>query len=115
MQFRAHYRYADISPRKVKGVVALIRGRHVNDALQVLRATHRRASAVVDKALRSAMANADQSLEADMENLVVRQAHVDEGPHGGAAHKRWRPASRGRMAPYRHRTSHISIVLDDGQ
>ena len=115
MQFRATHKKADISPRKVKGVVKLIRGQHVNDALQVLRATNKRASYLVDKVLRSAMANADQSLNADMAGLYVQDAHVDEGPHGGPAHMRWRFRARGRAAPIRHRTSHIAIVLDDGQ
>ncbi len=111
MQFIARYRYAGISPRKVKGVVELIRGKHVNDALQVLRNTHKRASYMVDKTLRSAMANADQSLEADMENLWVREAHVDAGP----IHRKWRLRARGRASPVRRRLSHIYIVLDDGQ
>lgn len=115
MQFRATHKYADISPRKVKGVVKLIQGRHVNDALQILRATNKRASYFVDKVLRSAMANADQSMDADMEGLYVQEARVDEGPHGGPAHIRWRFTARGRTAPIRHRTSHIAIVVDDGQ
>ncbi|MDP6106867.1 MAG: 50S ribosomal protein L22 [Candidatus Brocadiia bacterium] len=115
MQFRATHKKADISPRKVKGVVRLIRGRHVNDALQILRATDKRASHLVDRVLRSAMANADQSMDADMEALFVAEARVDEGPHGGPEHMRWRFRARGRAAPIRHRTSHIAIVIDDGQ
>ena len=111
MEFRARYRYANISPSKVKGVVKLIRGKHVNDALQILRATNKRASAMVDKVLRSAVANADESLEADMENLRVSESRVDPGPQ----RRKWRFRARGRAAPVRRRTSHISIVLDDGQ
>ena len=111
MQFRAQYRYARIAPRKVMDVVGLIRGKHVNDAMQILRNTNKRASAMVDKVLRSAVANADESLEADMENLHVTEARVDQGP----TRQRYRPRARGRATAERHRTSHISIVLDDGK
>jgi len=111
MEFRASHRFARISPRKVHGVVSLIRGKHVNDALRILRACNKRAAALVDKVLRSAMANADESLEADMENLRVKDARADTGP----MRRKWRPRARGRAAPERNRTSHISVVLDDGR
>ena len=111
MQFTATYKHADISPRKVKGVVDLIRGKHVNDALQILRATNKRASTLIDKVLRSAIANADQSLEADMDALWVREAHVNES----ATQDRWRPRARGRVGPIKKRSSHIQIVLDDAK
>ena len=111
MEFRASHRYAQISSSKVKLVLDLIRGRHVNDALQILRTTPKRAASMVDKVLRSAMANADESLEADMENLRVQKTWVGGGP----TRSTWRPRARGRVFPERHRTSHISIILDDGQ
>ena len=111
MQFTATYRYADISPSKVRGVIALICGKHVNDALQILRMTNKRASYLVDKVLRSAMANADQSLDADMERLWVQGAHVDAGP----MRRKSRPRAKGRAATITSRTSHIRIVLDDTQ
>ena len=88
----------------------LVRGKHVNDALLILRNVNKRAATMVDKVLRSAIANADESLEADMENLTVKEARADQGP----TRKRYRPRARGRAAPERHRTSHITIVLDDG-
>jgi len=100
-----------MSARKVRLVVDLIRGRHVNDALHVLRSTPKRAAYFIDKVLRSAMANADQSLEADMEQLNVQRAWVDEGP----VRRKWRARARGRAAIEEHRTCHINIVLDDGQ
>ncbi len=89
----------------------MIRGKHVNDALHILRATPKRAAYFVDRVLRSAMANADQSLEADMEQLRISRAWVD----GAAMRKRWRASARGRSAIERARTCHINIVLDDGQ
>jgi len=111
MQFSASHRYAPISARKARLVVDLIRGKHVNDALQVLRATPNRAAYFVDKVLRSAVANADQSLEADMDQLRVARSWVDEGP----ARRRLRPRARGRASILRRRTCHINVVLDDGQ
>jgi large subunit ribosomal protein L22 len=109
MQFRATHMFADISASKARSVIDLIRGKHVNDALGILRATSKRASYVIDKVLRSAMANADQSLEADMENLWVKEAYVDPGP----TRRKWWPRARGRAAEIRSRTSHIRILLDD--
>jgi len=111
MKFTSRYRYADISPRKIKPVADLIRGKHVNDALQILRATTRKASFLVDKALRSAVANADESLEADMEGLRVKEVRVDEGPR----RYKWHARARGQAVAIRSRSSHINIVLDDGQ
>lgn len=111
MEFSASHRYAPISARKARLVIDLIRGKHVNDALQILRATPKRASYMIDKVLRSAMANADQSLEAEMERLRVVRSWVDEGP----TRTKWRALARGRPAPIQGRTCHISIVLDDGQ
>jgi large subunit ribosomal protein L22 len=111
MRFRASHKYAPISARKARPVVDLIRGKHVNDALQILRATPKRASEMVDKVLRSAMANADQSLEADMEGLIVERAWVDEGP----SRRKLRASARGRGVVVRSRTCHINVELDDGQ
>lgn len=111
MQFVARHRHAPISDRKARLVVDLIRGKHANDALQVLRATPRRGAYFVDKVLRSAIANADQSLEADMEGLRVARAWVDGGP----MRKKWHARARGRIAWIQKRSCHINIVLDDGQ
>ncbi len=111
MRFRASHRFAPMPARKARPVVDLIRGKHVNDALEVLRATHKRASHLVDKVLRSAMANADQSLEAEMEELRVARAWVDEGP----IRRKVRPRARTRTDLIEKHTCHINIELDDGQ
>ena len=111
MQFVARHRNAPISDRKARLVVDVIRGKHVNDALQLLRVTPKRAAYYVDRVLRSAMANADQSLEADMESLRVVRAWVDGGP----MRRKWHARARGRVAMVRNRTCHINVVLDDGQ
>jgi large subunit ribosomal protein L22 len=111
MEFTASHKHAPLSARKVRLVVDLIRGKDVNDALQILRATPKRASYYVDKVLRSAMANADQSLEAEMEQLRVARTWVDEGHMT----KKGQARARGRGVIVRGRTCHINIVLDDGQ
>jgi len=113
MEFRASHRYARISPSKVRPVADLIRGKPVNDALQILRATPKRGASLIDKVLRSAIANADESLTADMENLRVDRAWVDKGP--SKLRFKWRFRARGRASKIRNQMSHIHIVLDDGQ
>ena len=108
MAWKAVHRYARISPTKVRPVVDLIRGRDVNDAMNILQFTPNRAATMVRKALASAIANADEA-EADVEFLVVDEAFVDEAP----AIKRWRPKDRGRAFPIRKRNSHITIVVEE--
>jgi len=109
MQFKATHRYARISPKKARLVADLIRGQGINDALQILRATPKRASYMLDKVLRSAIANADESLEADMEALRIMDCRVDRGP----MLKRWRARARGQIGTIRKRTCHITVVLSD--
>lgn len=91
----------------------LIRGRHVNEALEILRFVNKRAAGMIDKVLRSAIADADEK-EADVSRLYVVEAHVDGGP----SFRRWRPKDRGRAHPIDKRTSHIVVTVDelsDGQ
>lgn len=103
------HRYARISARKARLVTGLIAGRHVNEALDLLKFTRKRASVFVDKVLRAAMADADEQ-EADVRNLYVHTARVDEGP----TIKRFRPKDRGRAHPIMKRTSHIVVTVAEG-
>ena len=107
MAWTAKHRFARISPRKARLVVDLIRGRHVDEALDILRFTNKRASVFVDKVLRSAMANADEA-EADMTTLFVQEARVEDGP----SFMRWRPKDRGRAHPILKRSSHIVVTVE---
>jgi len=107
MAWQARHRYARISPRKVKLITELIRGRHVQDALNLLKFSPHRAATVVSKVLTSAVANANEA-EANVEQLVVQRAHVDAGP----TIKRWRFKDRGRAHPINKRTSHITVVVE---
>ena len=109
MEFRSCCKYARISPRKVRYVIDLVRGKSVNDALRILRATHKRASYMIDKVIRAAIAAANENLDVDVDSLFVTQALVDGGP----TTKRQRTRPRGMSAPILKRTSHITVVLSE--
>jgi large subunit ribosomal protein L22 len=113
MEARAVAKFVRMSPRKVRLVVDLIRGKSVNEANAILQFSKKAASEPVGKTLRSAVANAQYKAREDgdvldVDELVVREAYVDEGP----TLKRWRAAAMGRAAPIRKRTSHITVVVD---
>ena len=79
MQAKAVARTVRIAPRKARLVVDLIRGKQVGEAVAILNLTPKAASPIVEKVLKSAMANAEHNYEMDVNNLVVAQAFVDEG------------------------------------
>lgn len=113
MEARAISRHIRQSPRKMRLVIDEIRGKSVNDAYAILQFSKKRAATAIDKTLRSAVANAkdkaDQAGEmVDVDQLVVREAYVDEGPY----YKRWRAAAMGRPAPIRRPTAHVTVVVD---
>ncbi|NLV92192.1 MAG: 50S ribosomal protein L22 [Firmicutes bacterium] len=109
MQARAVAKYVRISPRKARQVVDLIRGKSVDEALAILRFTPKGASTVVEKLLRSAMANAENNYDMDVDSLYVARAFVDQGP----TMKRIRPRARGMADRIRKRSSHITVILEE--
>jgi large subunit ribosomal protein L22 len=113
MKARAIAKHVGMSPRKVRLVVDLIRGRGVDEAYSILKFSKRGATEPIEKTLRSAVANAQQKADAagtflDTDELFVSAAFVDEGPR----QKRFRAAAMGRAAPRVKRTSHITIIVD---
>src|SRR5690625_3275352 len=92
MQAKAIARHVRISPRKVRLVMDLIRGKQVGEAVSMLRDTQRSASTIIEKVLNSAIANAEHNNDMDPNALVIREAFVDEGP----TMKRFRPRAQGR-------------------
>lgn len=112
VEFVASHRHAQITARKARLVADLVRGLPVNKALTVLERSPKRAAYLMKKVVRSAVANAEFKTEGsiDLNDLMVGEARVDEGPLLGG-HMRWRPAARGRAMPYRKRTSHIHVRL----
>lgn len=103
----ARSRYTRMSATKVRQVVDLIRGRHVDDARRVLRFTQRAACEPVLKVLESAIANAEHNGGLAADELFVARAWVDEGP----TLRRFRPRALGRATRIRKRTCHVSIVV----
>jgi large subunit ribosomal protein L22 len=105
---KAHAKYIRISSSKVKIVIDLIRGKHVDEALAILNFTPKAAAPVVAKILNSAIANAVNNQEMDRSALYVAEVYANPGP----TLKRYVARSRGSASPILKRTSHISVVLD---
>ena len=106
MELEVSYRYAKVAPRKARLVVDLIRGASVDDALNTLRLTRKRTSAMVTKLLKSAVATASEK-DVEPEDLLVSKAWVDSGP----MRKGWFARPRGMAARMRFRTCHIHLVV----
>ena len=107
MEVKAVARYVRISPRKVRPVMALIKGKGIEEALAVLQFTPNRASRAVAKVVKSAAANAENNLELARDSLRVAQAYVDSGP----SIRRMQARARGRADVIKKRSSHITIVV----
>lgn len=107
MDVKAVARYVRISPRKVRPVVALIKGKAVDEALAVLQFTPNRAARAVAKVVKSAAANAENNLELARNTLRVSRAFVDSGPSVRRMHAR----ARGRADVVKKRSSHITVVV----
>jgi large subunit ribosomal protein L22 len=108
MAFKATHRYARIAPRKARLILDLIRGRDVEDALALLKFSKKRAAVLVDKVVRSAVANAGEQ-EADTGALFVKEAWADPGP----TMKRFMPKDRGKAYNIMKRTSHLVVTLEE--
>ncbi len=109
MEVTAKLRYLRMSPRKVRLVADLIRGKNVNEALTILNLSVKKAAKPLKKLLESAIANAKQTGKIDIDNLYIYRLTVDEGP----TLKRFRPRAMGRATMIRKRTSHITIKLKE--
>ncbi len=109
MEARAQIKYALISPRKVKIVCDIIRGKDANVARAILMNTPKHASELMVKVLNSAIANAENNFNMDPSKLYVAQVYANPGP----ILKRMQPVSKGRGYRINKRTSHITIVLKE--
>lgn len=109
MQVRAIAKSVKMSPRKIRLVADAIRELSIEEAFLVLSATPNRAAGPVAKTLESAIANAVTNNSLDKQNLIIDKVMVNEGQ----AMKRFHPSSRGRVHPYKKRSSHITIVLKE--
>jgi len=104
---RAVLRHSRVSAYKVRPVLDLIRGKEVQRAREALQFSERDAAQLVDKLLRSAVANAENNDGLDPEGLYVSACYADEGP----TMKRWRPRARGRATRIRKRTCHVTVIV----
>lgn len=112
MQAEAEAKYIRISPRKVKQVIDMIRGKAVEEALNLLHFSPKAACVSVEKVLRSAIANLlDQEggAKVNTEELVIKDIRVSQGP----TLKRFRPRAMGRATPIKKRSSHITVVIGE--
>jgi large subunit ribosomal protein L22 len=109
MEVKASAKYMRISPRKVHKVLGAIKGKPVETALDARRFMPQKAAGILEKVIRSAVANADQNPDIDIDLLVVRNVVADQGP----TLKRWRARARGRATRILKRTSHVTVILDE--
>ena len=105
----ATLKYARISSRKVKIVADLIRGKDVEEALAIVKFTPKASSEIIEKLLKSAIANAENNHGMKSNNLYVAEIYANQGP----TLRRIRPAAKGSAVRIRKRTSHITIVLKE--
>ncbi|NQU13689.1 MAG: 50S ribosomal protein L22 [Desulfobacteraceae bacterium] len=109
MEVRAVARFVRISPRKIRLVMDRIRGKKVEEALNILSFAPQKGARILKKLLDSAVANASENSGLDVDTLYVIRIYADEGP----TLKRWRPRAQGRATRIRKRTSHLTIALDE--
>ena len=109
MEYKASYRYADMSARKVRPFATLIRGRPADEALELLRFLPNKSARLLEQVLKSALGNAEDRGARNIDDLIVLESCVDGGP----IMKRIMPRARGTAYPIKRRYSHIRVTLSD--
>ncbi len=109
MEARAIAKYLRVSPRKVRLSADLIRGKRVEDAINLLAHTPKAGAKLISKVVQSALANARQDKSIDVDTLFVKTIYVNQGP----TLKRFRPKPMGRAGRIRKRTCHVTVVLSE--
>jgi len=107
MEVRAVSKYVRISPRKVHKVIGAVKGKSAESGIQTLKFMPQKAASILEKIVRSAVANADHNADIDIDLLVIRNIIADQGP----TLKRWKARARGRGTRILKRTSHITVIL----
>jgi large subunit ribosomal protein L22 len=107
MEVRAVSKYVRISPSKVRKVTDAVKGKSVENGIQILKFMPQKSANILEKILRSAVANADQNADIDIDLLIIRNIIADQGP----TLKRWKARARGRGTRVLKRTSHITVIL----
>ena len=106
---RAHVRTVRMSPRKMRVVANMVRGKKVDEAMNMLRLMPKKAAVLIRKLLVSAVANAEHQGEQDVDSLTVKECCIDNGP----ILKRWMPRAMGRANRIQSRTSHVTVVVEN--
>jgi large subunit ribosomal protein L22 len=109
VEARAIAKYVRISPLKVNFICNEIRGKQVDEALSILKFTPKRGARYLEKVLNSAIANAENNLGLDRDDLYVSEAYANDGPRM----KRFRPKAKGMAYPIVKRSSHIGVVVEE--
>jgi large subunit ribosomal protein L22 len=107
MKARAIVRHVRMSPRKMRVVANLVRGKRVDEAMSLLKLMPKKGAVVIRKLIISAIANAEHHGFQDVDDMVIRDCNVDNGP----ILKRWMPRSMGRANRVQHRTSHVTVMV----
>ena len=109
MEVAAKLKHARISAQKVRLIADQVRGKPVEQALQLLTFSPKKAAAIIKKVLESAIANAEHNEGADIDELKVSTIYVDEGP----SMRRWKARAKGRVNHIIKRTSHVTVMVGD--
>jgi large subunit ribosomal protein L22 len=96
-----------VSPRKMRLVVDLVRGRDVNEALGILQFTPNKSAVEIARTIKSAQASAEHNYDMDPDDLYIKHIYADDGP----TYKRWKPRARGRVNQKLRRTSHLTVIV----
>ena len=107
MEYKAHHYFADMAAKKIRPFAALIRGKRADEALEALRFFPNKSARLVEQIIKSALGNAEDQGEREMDELVVSEARVDGGP----IIKRIMPRARGMAYPIKRRMAHIHVTL----
>jgi large subunit ribosomal protein L22 len=111
LEAKAVEKFIKISPRKLRYVADIIRSKKVNEAVDILTFTQKKAAGIIRKAVQSAAANATENHDMNEDDLVIEKVFVNEGP----ILKRFRPRARGRATRIRKRSSHLTVIVSDGR
>ncbi len=109
METKAAARFIRISPQKIRLIMDQVRGKKVGEALNQLTFAPQKGARILKKLLSSAVANAEQDTNVDVDLLYIKRIYANEGP----TLKRWRPRAQGRATRIRKRTSHLTVILDE--
>ena len=109
MEAKAVAKYIRISPRKAAQVADLVRGKSVGEAYAILKFTPNKGAAIIERVLKSAVANAEHNYNMDVDKLYVSTIFVDQGP----SLKRFKPRAMGRADGIMKRTSHITVMVSE--